>query len=170
MLSAEVNRTAIGVVRKPHGIKGGLKVSLYSIDLEMLQTLEQLFVNTGSDWKQLTLNSSQGYDDFTILNFNEIQDRTEAEAYRDQEIFTLRDDLPSLDDDEYYINDLVGCDVVNERNENLGKVIEILSPGAHEVLLISDGDSETLVPLVDEWIAKIDIQAKRIQVNSEEEL
>jgi len=145
-------------------------VSLYSIDLEMLQTLEQLFVNTGSDWKQLTLNSSQGYDDFTILNFNEIQDRTEAEAYRDQEIFTLRDDLPSLDDDEYYINDLVGCDVVNERNENLGKVIEILSPGAHEVLLISDGDSETLVPLVDEWIAKIDIQAKRIQVNSEEEL
>jgi 16S rRNA processing protein RimM len=170
MLSAEVNRTAIGVVRKPHGIKGGLKVSLYSIDLEMLQTLEQLFVNTGSDWKQLTLNSSQGYDDFTILNFNEIQDRTEAEAYRDQEIFTLRDDLPGLDDDEYYINDLVGCDVVNERNENLGKVIEILSPGAHEVLLISDGDSETLVPLVDEWIAKIDIQAKRIQVNSEEEL
>ena len=170
MLSAEVNRTAIGVVRKPHGIKGGLKVSLYSIDLEMLQTLEQLFVNTGSDWKQLTLNSSQGYDDFTILNFNEIQDRTEAEAYRDQEILTLRDDLPGLDDDEYYINDLVGCDVVNERNENLGKVIEILSPGAHEVLLISDGDSETLVPLVDEWIAKIDIQAKRIQVNSEEEL
>ncbi|NQV30644.1 MAG: 16S rRNA processing protein RimM [Candidatus Marinimicrobia bacterium] len=170
MLSAEVNRTAIGVVRKPHGIKGGLKVTLYSIDLDMLQNLEQLFVNTGSDWKQLTLNSSQGYDDFAILNFKEIQDRTEAEAYRDQEIFTLRDDLPTLDDDEFYIDDLIGCEAVNERNELLGKVIEILSPGAHEVLLISNGESETLVPLVDEWVANIDINDRRIQVNSAEEL
>ncbi len=170
MLSGEVNRTAIGVVRKPHGIKGGLKVSLYSIDLEMLQNLEQLFVNTGSDWKQLTVSSSQGYDDFAIINFQEIHDRTEAEAYRELEIFTLRDDLPALDDDEYYIDDLVGCEVVNEHNEILGKVIEILSPGAHEVLLISNGESETLVPLVDEWVADIDIEARRVQINSAEEL
>ncbi len=78
MHSVEVNRTAIGMVRKPHGIKGGLKVTLYTIDLDMLQSLEQLFVNMGNEWKQLTLRNCQGYDDFAILSFNEIPDRTDA--------------------------------------------------------------------------------------------
>ncbi len=170
MYSTEVKRAPIGVVRKPHGIKGGLKVTLYSIDLESLRDLEQLFVKTGSDWKQLTLVSSQGYDDFAILNFKEIVDRTEAEAFRDLEIFTLREDLPELNDDEFYIDDLIDCDVVNEQNENLGKVTEIINPGAHDVLLVSDGSTETLVPLVDEWVLSIDIAARLIQVNSAEEL
>jgi len=169
MHSAEVNRTAIGAVRKPHGIKGGLKVSLYSMDLEMLQSLKQFFVNTGSEWKQLTLRNSQGYDDFAILSFNEIQDRTEADLYRDREIFTVREDMPDLDKDEFYVDDLIDCEVVDENNKSLGKVTEILSPGAHEVLLIMQGDSETLVPLVDEWVVAIDLVAGKIQVNNAEE-
>ncbi len=170
MISAEVNRTAIGMVRKPHGIKGGLKVTLYSIDLDMLQNLEQLFVNSGNEWKQLTLSNCQGYDDYAILSFNEIPDRTEAESYRDREIFTLRDDMPDLGDDEYYIDDLIDCDVVDENNNNLGKVVEVLSPGAHDVLLIQDSDSETLVPLVEEWVVEIDIESRKIQVNSAEDV
>ena len=145
-------------------------MTLYSIDLDMLQSLEQLFVNTGSEWKQLTLRNCQGYDDFAILSFNEIQDRTEAESYRDREIFTLREDLPELSDDEFYIDDLIGCEVVDESNKNLGKVIEILSPGAHDILLIQQSDSETLVPLVDEWVVAIDIDGRKIQVNSAEDV
>ncbi len=170
MQPIEVNRTAIGVVRKPHGVRGGLKVTLHNIDLKMFQNLEQLFVKTGSNWKQLTLNSSQGYDDYAILSFKEIKDRTEAEAYRDQEIYTNRDELPDLDDSEFYIDDLVGCVVVDEERKPLGKVVEILTPGAHEVLVVQQGDQETLVPLVDEWVTDINIEAKCIQVNSAEEI
>jgi 16S rRNA processing protein RimM len=170
MHSAEVIRTAIGVVRKPHGIKGGLKVTLYSIDLDTLQSLEQLFVNTGNEWKQLTLRNCQGYDDFAILSFNEIPDRTDAEVYRGSEIFTLRENMPALSDDEYYIDDLIDCDVVDENNKRLGKVVEILSPGAHDVLLIQQGESEILVPLVDEWVVDVDVQGRRIQINSPEEV
>ncbi len=170
MQSAEVNRTAIGVVRKPHGIKGGLKVTLYSIDLEMLQNLEQLFVNTGDEWKQLTLRNSQGYDDFAILSFKEIHDRTQAEAFRDQEIYTVREDLPELNDDEFYIDDLIDCEVVNEKNECLGKVEEILSPAAHDIIVVKSGNEEILIPLVNDWIVDIDLEARKIQVNSAEEI
>ncbi len=145
-------------------------MTLYSIDLETLQSLEQLFVNTGSEWKQLTLRNCQGYDDFAILSFNEIPDRTEAEVYREREIFTLRDDMPKLSDDEFYIDDLIDCDVVDENNQNLGKVVEILSPGAHDVLLIQQGDFETLVPLVDEWVVDIDLEGRIIHINSAEEI
>lgn len=170
MHSTEVDRAAIGVVRKPHGIKGGLKVSLYSIDLDTLQSLEQLFVNTGNKWEQLSMKSCQGYDDFSIINFNEIKDRTEAEAYRDLEIYTDREALPELEDGEFYIEDLVGCGVVDEHNKSLGKVAEVITTGAHEVLVVKQGDSEILVPLVDEWVTAIDIKAERIQVITAEEI
>ncbi len=158
------------MVRKPHGIKGGLKVTLYSIDLDTLQNLEQLFVNMGSEWKQLTLRDCQGYDDFAILSFNEIPDRTEAESYRGREIYTLREDMPELSDDEFYIDDLIDCDVVDEHNKSLGKVIEIMNSGAHDVLRVKQGESETLVPLVDAWVVEIDLDGRRIQVNSIEEV
>ena len=170
MQSTEENRAAIGVVRKPHGVRGGLKVTLYSIDLNTLQNLEQLFVNTGNNWTQLSLKSCQGYNDYAILGFNEINDRTEAETYRDLELFTNRDDLPKLEDGEFYLDDLIGCEVVNEKLTSLGKVVEVLTPAAHEVLVVKQGGTETLVPLVDEWVVAIDTTARRIQVNSVEEL
>jgi len=170
MYSAEVNRTAIGMVRKPHGIKGGLKVTLFSIDLDMLQDLGQLFVNTGNEWKQLTLKTSQGYDDYAILHFNEIQDRTAADQYRDREIYTVREELPELEEDEFYVDDLIGCEVVDEKGNVLGKVVEVLNPGAHDILRILQDENETLVPLVDEWVGEIDIDGRKIQVNSAEEV
>ena len=168
MHSAEDNRAAIGRVRKPHGVRGGLKVTLYSIDLEMLQDLEQLFVNMGDSWRSLSMETCQGYDDYAIIKFKGIDDRSEAETYRDLEIFTLREALPVLADGEYYIDDLIGCEVRDEQDEVLGQVVEILTPGAHEVLVIQQGEVETLIPLVDEWVNDIDLVQRQIRVNSPE--
>ena len=170
MQSAEVNRTAIGVVRKPHGVRGGLKVTLYNIDLDTLQSLEQLFVNTGGKWEQLSLRNCQGYDDFAILAFQEIKDRTEAETFRGYEIFADQVELPQLADDEYFLEDLVGCSVVDEQEKHIGKVVEVLTPASHDILVVQEGNTETMVPLVDEWVLEVDIDAKRIQINSVEEL
>ncbi len=169
MHSGEVNRAAIGVVRKPHGIRGGLKVTLYSIDLDMLQDMGQLFVKTGNTWRPMVLESFQGYDDFAILNFKEIPDRTEAETYRGMEIFAARENLPDLDEDEFYIDDLIGCQVVDEQDKIVGEVTEIMTPGAHEVLVIQKGEEELLIPLVNDWVSHIDISTKQIRVNMPEE-
>jgi len=165
-----VNRAAIGRIRKPHGIKGGLKVSLYNLDVDMLQNLGQLFVNTGTEWKTLHLSACQGHEDHAILTFSEIPDRTEAEIYRDLEIYCSRENLPDLDEDEYYIEDLIDCEVFDQDGTSLGRVVEILSPGAHDVLRIVQGQTETLIPLVADWVEDIDITAGRILVNSAEEI
>ncbi len=170
MQSAEVARTAIGVVRKPHGVRGGLKVTLYNIDLDTLQNMKQLFVNMGNKWETLTLRSCQGYDDYAILAFHEIPDRTDAETYREREIFADQSELPGLADDEYLLDDLVGCLVVDEQEQPQGKVVEVLTPASHDILVVQQGDSEMMVPLVDEWVIQVDLDAKRIQINSVEEL
>ena len=99
-----------------------------------------------------------------------IADRTEADTFRDQEIYAKRDEMPILEDDEFYADELVGCDVIDENRNPLGKVIEVLTPGAHEVLVVQKDDVETLVPLVEEWVTSINIQDKSIQVNTVEEI
>ena len=58
----------------------------------------------------------------------------------------------------------------DEDDTYLGKVEEILTPAAHEVLLVKDGDEETLIPLVNEWVTDIDIENGLIRVNSAEEM
>lgn len=164
----EVNRIAIGVVRKPHGVKGGLKVTLFNIDLEMLLQMEQLFVKTGNNWKQIKLKNVQGYDDYAILHFDEITDRTEADLYREHQLYADREELPDPEEDEFYFEDLIDCEVFDEHNISKGVVTEVLTPGSHDILVVSLEQEELMIPLVEEWIVSIDIHTKQIVVRSAE--
>jgi len=170
MPSIEGNRVAIGVIRKPHGVKGGLKVTLFSIDLDRLRKMEQLFVNRNGLWDSLTLNSSQGYADYAMLGFEEIQDRTAAESYRNLRLYAEREEVPEPAEDEYYIDDLIGCDVVNTAGEILGSVSDVLTPGAHDVLVIRQDATEWMLPLVSEWVLSVDLDLRRIQVHQIEDV
>jgi len=170
MQSTEVQRVAIGVIRKPHGVKGGLKVTLFSLDLDQLQELEQLFVNRDNTWVRLTQQSCQGYADYAIIRFNEIADRTEAETYQSLELFAEQELLPEPTDGEFYIKDLLTCQVVDQTGQLLGPVTDVLTPGAHEVLVIGAGATEVMVPLVSDWVIDIDLDQHLIQVHAPEEL
>jgi len=165
----EVNRIAVGVVRKPHGIRGGVKVTLYNIDLGWLQNMEQLFVRSGNKWNPMRIQTAQGHADDAIIQFAEIKDRTEAEAYRGAYLYLDKADLPELQENEFFIDDLKGCQVFDEKDDLVGEVKDILTPGAHEVLVVSGGEDEILIPVVEAWIMTIDLEARRIQVRSIEE-
>jgi 16S rRNA processing protein RimM len=170
MLNKEVKRIAVGVVRRPHGINGGVKVTLYNIDLVSLQNMEQLFVRAGNDWKALRIKSLQGRDEDAIIHFAEIKDRTEAENYRREYLYLDKDNLPELDEKEFFIDDLLGCLVFDEKDTLLGAVEDILSPGAHEVLVVRGDADEVLIPMVEEWVSKIDVESGKIYVRSIEEI
>jgi 16S rRNA processing protein RimM len=58
---------------------------------------------------------------------------------------------------------------VDEQDKIVGEVTEIMTPGAHEVLVIQKGEEELLIPLVNDWVSHIDISTKQIRVNMPEE-
>lgn len=158
------------MVRKPHGVQGGLKVTLTNINLDTLGDLEQFFVKSGNNWTQLTLKSLQGYADYAIIRFNEIKDRTAAETLRNLLIYTDRDALPALPDGEIFRDGLIGCRVEGEHNTPLGIVEDVLTTGAHHILIVKQGEDELMIPLVDEWVTLLDTEKKYIQVRTAEEL
>ena len=145
-------------------------MTLYNIDLDVLQNMKQLFVKAGNNWNSLTIRNIQGYDDYAIIHFKEITDRTGAEALREEYLYLDENQFPELGEDEYFLEDLLGCEVLDEKGTTLGEVTDILSPGAHEVLVVEGSEGESMFPVVEEWIIRIDVPESKIHVRSIEEI
>jgi len=165
-----MDRTVFGTVRKVHGIKGGVKLGATSEHLALLPQIDLFFVKKENEWLTLTLEGLAGVPHDPIVYFEEIQDRSAAEELRGQQVYVAADQLPALEANEFLIADLIGCQVVDETDTALGTVVKVEQPGQHEVLVVSDGDTERLVPFVEAWILSVDVSARKIQVASEEQL
>lgn len=165
----ELERTVIATVRKPHGIKGGLKVTLHGLDLADLKELKTLFLKTESGWQSYELSQVQGTDADPILTLAGIASREAADLLREQDLYAVEADLPPLEELEFYIEDLEGCEVSDSEGTVFGKVTEILLGNEQDTLVVlNENGVESMFPFVDEWIEAVDIEGRRIVVTPSE--
>jgi len=99
-----------------------------------------------------------------IVDVREITDRDQAEAWRGALVIAARESLPEADDDEWYVADLVGLDVVTDRGETLGKLEEVLHLPANDVFVVR-GRREILLPVTEEVVRGVDREAGRVTVH-----
>ena len=95
-----------------------------------------------------------------LIELEGVTTREAADPLRGAELEIARDDL-EMGEGEYLVADLVGCEAVDSSGRTLGQVQSILFNGAQDVLVISD---DLMIPLVDEWIVAVDLEARRITV------
>lgn len=95
------------------------------------------------------------------MKFEGVSSREEAEALRGT-VFVPSADVRSLEDDEFWEHDLVGCRVYDAAGEELG-AIESVRPGpAQDLLVVSTTRGERLVPVVKEIVVEVDAGARRV--------
>jgi 16S rRNA processing protein RimM len=71
-----------------------------------------------------------------------------------------------LDEGEYYYHEIIGCTVITDDGEELGTVSEILAPGANHVWVVErPKGKQVLLPVIDDVILDVDVEAKRIRVH-----
>jgi 16S rRNA processing protein RimM len=99
-----------------------------------------------------------------ILSIEELRDRTDAEDARGASLVALREHLPVLEPGEWYLADLVGCEVVTEDGERLGSLEEVLHLPANDVYVVRGGKRELLVPATDEVVRNVDLKSKRMTI------
>ena len=90
--------------------------------------------------------------------------REQALSLKGRKIAVARSALPHADDGRYYLADLVGLDVVNVQGEKLGVVRQWFTNGPQDVMELA-GDRERLIPWVPTVVKKVDLEAKRIEVD-----
>jgi 16S rRNA processing protein RimM len=94
-------------------------------------------------------------------------ERDAALALKGSDVAIERGALPPNANDEVYWADLVGLNVVNVKDEGLGVVAELFDNGAHPVMRVVDGQTERLLPFVEQVVRQVDMAQGRIRVEWE---
>lgn len=159
----------LGRIVAPFGVQGWLKIHPFGDDPTSWRKMPQWWLCADDNapaeqWKPYTLKTCRAHGKGLVAALGEVQDRNAAEAVDGWYIGAPREALPTTAEDEFYWGDLVGLDVVNEAGEPLGSVKGLLSTGAHDVLQVSEGETERLIPFVAAYVLDVDLAARRIRV------
>ena len=136
-------RVALAAVAGAHGVKGELRLKLFSDGVESLARHSRLYVGG----RELALKDIKDGGKTAIARFEGISDRSAAEALRGSLVEIDRDQLPPLEDGEYYHADLIGLSCVDHEGSQLGVVVALENYGAGDLLEIETGPGKCqLIP------------------------
>lgn len=168
MKDTSTNFVTIGKIGSTYGIKGWLKIQSYTeFNASILSFKPWYLSKDGQDWHPIEIEDGnlQGDRVFAkLVGYNNPEDARQLTGYL---IAIKREQLPALQENEYYWSDLIGLDVIDMQGKVLGKVIYLMETGSNDVLVIK-GDKEYAIPYIaGSVIKKIDIQQRIIQVDWE---
>jgi 16S rRNA processing protein RimM len=114
----------------------------------------------------LTISTSREQKNFFVLGFNGYSSINEVEKFKGGILKVAEDDLVDLEEDEFYIHQIVGCQVVTEEGEIVGEIKEVLQPGANDVWVVKrPNEKDLLLPYIDDVVKEIDIQERKVKVH-----
>lgn len=157
----EKDRITVAIVLKPQGIRGEVKVKAMTDSAEDLTAFKSVLI----DGEEYSVLSARTQGEFAYLGLKGIADRNAAELLRGKDVEVAREDMPDLPEGRYYIADLIGCSVINERGDVLGAVASVTPARTDIFTLVRDG-REIMFPAADGVITEVDAAAKKIIVNN----
>ncbi len=159
------NNICIGIISKPIGIKGQVKVISYTESPDSLFKYGNLFLqgNTKIQFNNIKLINNNIF----TASINDVNDRTTAEKYKLQKIYINREELPQIGDNEYYYYDLINSKVFDYKNNLLGTVKAVLNYGAGDFLEIKlVNNKDATIAFNKTSIIDINIQEKCIVIDT----
>ena len=158
----------MGRIVAPYGIKGWVRIEPYSADPGSLTAYPAWWVGGAGGWRELKVaRSVLQHGASLVARFEGCEERNAAQALKGSEVALERAALPQNAKDEYYWADLVGLGVVNMRGEELGRVAGLFDNGAHAVMRVVAGETERLLPFVEQVVRQVELAQGRIRVEWE---
>jgi len=152
----------MGRVADSYGVRGWVKVAPQGGVAESLAAAKEWWIGAQAH----KVGEAKVHGATVVARLSGVTTREEARALRGQTVSVRRDALPDPEKGTYYLADLVGLEVVNERGVKLGTVKRFYSNGPQDVMEVS-GDRDRLIPWVAEKVLDVDLNAKVIQVDWE---
>jgi 16S rRNA processing protein RimM len=155
----------MGVIGRPHGVRGLVRVNAYTEDSAALADYAPLVDKTGRkfDLEWVSENIAQ-LSEITAAGPRRITDRNEAERLTNTELFAPRSALPEAEEEEFYLADLVGLAARNTSGAELGKVVAVHDYGGGVSLEIS-GATPLIVPFTRAAVPVVDICSGHIVID-----
>jgi 16S rRNA processing protein RimM len=159
----------VGRLLKAHGLKGALKLELYTDDPDgrfVPGAVFTLQVPESSPWhgKTVTVREFRWMNSHPVVFLEDVDDRSAAESLVRAILWIDQDGaIESSEDDAWYDHQLVGLDVIRD-GETVGRVLRVDHFPAQDLLIVRSGDREVLVPFVKAIVPEVDVAAGRVVV------
>jgi len=154
----------IGIITKPQGIRGELRVLPTTDDPTRFSLLlgEEVFINN-TPYKLTQTRQQKG---LVIIKLEGINDRTQAESFAQSKIWIPESKALPLGENEYYVRDLIGLRVQTIENEELGIISRVFNTNANDVYVIEafEGD-DFMIPAIKDVVRFVDMENKIVTIH-----
>ena len=157
-----MSRIEIGKIVNTHGVRGDVKINPFVDDSSVFTEFEYLIVGE----KKLSVRGVKFVKATPIVSLEGIDSIEKAEVLRNTPVFINEEDLPELDEGEYYIKDILGLTVITDLGECLGKVTDVFKTGSNDVYEVSgESGKPVLIPAISEVVKSIDTEKGEIRIH-----
>lgn len=152
----------IGVVGRAHGIIGAVSVYLHNPDSSILADIEEIFLRDGNGkTRSLALTDVRRVQKKYVIRIVGVDNRDQADQIKGNKLLVPRSSLPHLDEDEFYIADLIGAEAF-DGDLCIGTVTGSRPQGDVEVVTVTSDTQSIEIPLVEDFVVEIDLQGHKL--------
>lgn len=156
----------VGVITTTHGIRGEVKVYPTTDDAHRFDYLESVLLDTGKELCELEIQRVKYFKQFVILKFRDVDNINDIEPYKGKSLYVTRDFAVPLEENEYYIADLIDMDVFLEDGSLFGTLKDVMETGANDVYVIHTTDKkEVLVPAIKDCAKEVDVEQNKMIIH-----
>ena len=156
----------IGQIVNTFGIKGEVKVKPFTDDIKRFDKLKKVSIEQKNSKQEYEIENIKYHKDMVILKLKGIDQIEQAELLRNSYLKIDRNEEEPLEENTYYIVDLLGLSVYTEEGILLGILDDIYNTGSNDIYVVKDSlGKQTLLPAIQDVIKKIDIENQKIIVH-----
>lgn len=156
MKSASPSHLVIGTIVGARGLDGEMRVNIETDRPERFYDLKDVCI--GPEKRLYHVARARLFKGQALLVIEGISLPEQAERLRGQELYVSIEDAYELGENEYYVFELEGMDVISDERETLGTLTEVLSTGANDVYVVRGERGEILLPAIKDVILDVNTQ------------
>lgn len=164
----------VGKIVNTHGIKGEVRVisrTDFAEERFAVGSRLYLFKDNEKEPIELIVGSHRIHKNFDLLTFEGYESLNDVEKMKGAILKVNESQLGRLDENEFYFHQIIGCLVFTTKGEEIGKVREILTPGANDVWVVKGRDGrDILIPYIESVVRKVDVKERIILIEPMEGL
>ena len=171
-MNEDPNFIVLGCFGRVHGIKGFINVHSYTKPENNILNYKSWFYLVDKHWQPLKIAQLETSDIRILARVEGLDVREEVAKLTNVLIGVPRDQLPDLDDGEFYWHDLIGMTVSNQQGTEFGKVIDLLATGSNDVLVVEEetpipgnDKRQLLIPYLPDAVLAVNKSERRISVD-----
>ena len=154
------NTLKIGLITKPHGVRGEMRVTPLTDDASRFKRLKNVMID-GVSFKIANVKIAT---DAVYLSVIGVEDRNSAESFRGKFLCVKREDAEPLTEFSYYITDIIGCNVVTETGDTICVITEVTSAKTDIFTGRTEKGKIVRFPFLRDYLVKVDTEKKTIVV------